>query len=243
MKKKKLTKSMTLKNVHKKKSSNEKVFCFIKFGKKEHLEALLRSGEICFNPTELFNQIEDSNKEQGDCFEGAEWIENAFIKEVKCTHPVLGEFKFRPVSNEPFRFIQYHHYYVTNSLYVIRASDFKFSDKFRINEKMLKFGNFALIIKEPNRFLKQLKIALENSNYNFIAKPVDYIDLSRIKKYQMTPFIKKIEHSYQKEFRIVLNNVFERCFLSIGSLEEYSEIVSSNFMTESSWEVNRVSQD
>ncbi|MCL6273383.1 hypothetical protein M3P19_05140 [Muricauda sp. 2012CJ35-5] len=187
----------------------------------------------------MYNGIEKENPEKGDTYEGAEWIENAYIKKVNVKHPTLGEFNFLPHKESPFKFIQYNHNYLTCSFYILTTRNFGESGVQKIDERMHKLGDNAIIIKQPDFFLNQLKKTLENTNYSFQYGIVNYMDLSGIRKYDMNPFIKKIEHSYQREFRIVIKNQLNRKYIRIGSIKEYAEMVSSNLLIEADWEVNR----
>ena len=220
-------------------NTQEPVFCIIKFGKLVHLESLLSKGELCFNSTVLYNEIEQSNVEKGDSHEGAEWIENVYIKKVNVKHPSLGEFNFFPQKKSPFKFVQYNHNYLTCSFYIIRGKDFENTNKMKINEKMLQFGSHAIIVKQPNSFLALLKKSLNKTDYSYEANLVEYKDLSHIRRYEMNPFIKKFEHGYQKEFRVVIMNQLDRKFIRIGSIKEYSEIVTTKYLIEAEWEVTR----
>lgn len=221
----------------------EPVFCIIKFGKKEHLEKLLDQGELCFNPTELYNSIEQINPEKGDSYEGAEWVENIFIKEVNFKHPKLGRLRFKTDTRHPFKFIQYDHNYLSCSFYIITARDFKRIDILKLDRKMLEFGSHAVIIKEPDRFLTKLKYTLDETDYSYRTNRVEYKDLSVIGRHAMNPFIKKKEHQYQKEFRVIIKDELHRKYLKLGSLNDCAELVSSKSLVEAKWEVIRSKED
>lgn len=220
-------------------SVQEPVFCIIKFGELAHLESLLNKGELCFNSTLLYNKMEQSNPEKGDGYEGAEWVENIFIKEINFKHQKLGSFHFKPDTRRPFKFIQYNHNYLSCSFFIITAKDFEKTDVFKLNRKMMEFGSHALVIKEPNRFLAQLKNALDRTAYSYRADRVEYRDLSIIGRHEMNPFIKKKEHRYQKEYRVILKNQLDRKYLRLGPINEYAELISSESLVEGNWEVIR----
>ena len=220
-------------------NQTEKTFCIIKFGKKNRLESLLRKGELYFNTTKNLNDSTKFGTEQGDENEGAEWIENTQFTEIKVNHPQLGEFKFNPLPNQLGKFTQYNHNYLTCSFFILTTKDFENSDVLKIDEKMLEFGNYALVIKKPQIFVDRLIMALEMENVDYAAKKVEYKDLNTKGRIHISPFIKKIEHDYQKEFRIIIKNQLEPKLIKIPKMNEISEIVTSKYIVESKWEVMR----
>ncbi|WNH09038.1 hypothetical protein [Thalassobellus suaedae] len=188
----------------------ERIIFLIKFGQKKNLEKLRDNGEVYFKNTEEFNKIKKVNEEQGDENEGAIWIEN--LKDVKVTlnHPKIGEFNFKSVPNKFVKLTQFNHNYLTCSFYVVTDRDFNKSSEIEIDERMSELGEYALIITNPKNLIDSIfkqatseKIALE-------SKKVDYQDFSKEGKIHITPFLKKIEHSYQNEFRFVLKNCIEK---------------------------------
>lgn len=218
---------------------NEHPFCIIKFGKKKRLKSLLNNGELFFNSTENLNKIQILNKEQGDENEGAEWIENVQFSEIKVNHPTLGEYKFKPVSNTLGKLTQFNHNYLTCSFFIITTNDFENSNILKVNEKMLEFGEYALIIKEPKIFLDNIIEALEFENFDYSARKVEYKNLNSEGRVQINPFIKKLEHRYQKEFRIIIKNQLDPKLIQIKDIGKIGEIVTSKFIVESKWEAIR----
>ena len=206
------------------------ILFLIKFGEKEHLESLMNKGELFFNTTLSYNEIEKNNKEQGDEYEGSVLVENLDIANVKLNHPTLGNFNFNPVPGEKFKYIEFNHNYINCSFYAITKEDLQHSDTFKINEKMLEFGDYALFITNPNKFLNNLFETLKNEKITFESNFVRYKDLTSEKRIKMTPFIKKQSHSYQNEIRIVLKNKLTKQIIQLESLSEYSELVPSKLI-------------
>jgi hypothetical protein len=219
--------------------NKEYPICLIKFGKKKHLESLLTKGELYFNKTENFNQINFSNKEQSDENEGARWIENTRFSEIKVDHQILGEIVFKPASNEYGKITQFNHNYLTCSFFVITTKDFENTNTLKIDDKMLEFGDYAIIINNPKLFLENVVETLESENLVYEAQKVKYKKLESRGHIEMTPFVKKIEHQHQKEFRIILKNQIEPKTIQIKDINDIGEIVTSQFLVESVWEVTR----
>jgi hypothetical protein len=76
----------------------EQIFCLIKFGQKEHVEKLLKEGELYFNTVSTYAELDD--EERGDANEGAEWINNAQVVKIKVEHPTLGSLELFPATNQ-----------------------------------------------------------------------------------------------------------------------------------------------
>ena len=217
---------------------NELPFCLIKFSKKrKYLESFLQKGELFFNSTENLNILEETNKEQGDENEGAEWIENVCLSEVKCNHPTLGEFKFKPDPKTPWKLTQFNHNYLTCSFYIITTKNFENTDILKVNEKMLEFGEHAIIIKNPKIFMDNLIEALELEDVDYSARKVKYKNLKSDGRIEMNPFIKKLEHKYQNEFRIIIKNQSIPKPIKIKDIDKIGQIVSSKFIVESKWQL------
>ncbi|SFU69773.1 hypothetical protein SAMN05216480_11424 [Pustulibacterium marinum] len=184
----------------------ERIIFLIKFGKKRYLESLLNKGELYFQSIKAFNQIEKSNKEQGDENEGAIFIEN--FKNIKLTlnHPKHGEFKFKSVPDALTKLTQFNHNYLTCSFYAITDKDFENSNIFEVDEKMSSFGGYGLIISNPKFFVESVINYAEKENLSLQANKVTYLDLDKEGRIELNPFIKKKDHSYQKEYRMVIKN-------------------------------------
>lgn len=217
----------------------ENPFCLIKFGKKHHLESLLEKGELFFNTTTVFNKSTNTNTEQGDENEGAKWIKNVQLAEIKVNHPTLGEFKFKSVPNKLSKLTQFNHNYLTCSFYIITTKDFENTNTLKIDKKMLEFGEYALIINNPKTFIDSLIKTLENKKISYVAQKVEYKDLEGKGEITMNPFVKKNDHLHQKEYRIVLKNQFEPKSLHIKGMKENGKIVLSKYIIESEWTVER----
>lgn len=220
-------------------SQAELPFCIIKFGKKDRLESLLNKGELFFSKTENFNNTKKLNNERTDDNEGAEWIENLYISEVKVNHPKLGEIKFNPAPNSLFKFTQFDHNYLICSFFIITTKDFEESDILEIDKKVLELGDHALIIKNPKKFLDSVTQALDYENIDYQINKVEYKELKTDGRIEMNPFIKKIEHQHQKEFRIIIKNQLDSKLIRINKIGENGTIVTSKYIVESKWEVNR----
>ena len=216
--------------------SIDKIFCFIKFTKREFADKFL-DGQIYFNTPSSFNNLKE--RERGDENEGAEWIDNTEIVAIKTEHPTLGSVEFKVGSNSVSKMTQYNYHYLSFSLYAVTSALFIKDDSHKIDSRLIEFGDSAIIIEEPYIFLNSIISELKNKKLEYEIKPVIYRDLTK-GRIDLIPFDKKIEHQHQCEFRIIIKNTYNLAkILEIGSIEKYSKLVNSQFIIESLWTAKR----
>jgi len=220
----------------------DNILLLIKFFKeKEFADRLLNMGQVYFNVATFYN--ESTNKEQGDSNEGAEWIDNTPIVNVKVTHPTIGTFEFKPVTTSPSKVIQYNYYYLSFSLFALTSDLFDKNGSYKMNSSMSEFGDTAIVIEDHNKFLTALTKELKNRNIKYEVKSVNYRDLSN-GRVELTPFDKKQEHQHQRELRVIIENTENKPkSIDIGSIAEYSKIVRSCLLTESTLNFERQTND
>lgn len=218
------------------------IICLVKFGKHEHLQKMLKMGELYFNDPNCYNKWQDKEEQSGDKNEGAEWIENAYLTKLEISHPIYGRMKLRPSPNTLAKIIQYNYFFLSHSLYALTTEAFKSQDTFRIDARnaQLKDADSAILIQEPYRFINAVVACLKSESLNYETKLVEYKDLDREGKISMNPFIKKLDHKHQSEFRMIIENTENHPrTIKIGSIEPYSKLISSKSMTEIIWRVAR----
>ena len=189
--------------------SQERILFFIKFGYRKYLEKLRDKGEVHFKSTKEFNNKKKYNNEQGDENEGAIWIDNIKNAQLTLEHPEFGELKFKSTPNKLVKLTQYNHNYLTCSFYAVTEKDFKESNTIEVDERMSEFGDSALIITNPTNLIDKIFEYASSNNLTLTFKKVNYGDFSQEGKIEIDPFMKKMEHSYQKECRFVLDNCIE----------------------------------
>jgi hypothetical protein len=96
-----------------------------------------------------------------------------------------------------------------------------------------------LIIKNPKILLDNIKKVLKEKDIGFNARKVEYRNLKEEGEIKMNPFIKKIEHNHQKEYRIILKNYNEPLILKIDKIDSNGILVTSQYLVESKWEAVR----
>jgi hypothetical protein len=208
---------------------------FVKFTQKKYAEKLI-NGEIFFNLPTYYNSSD--NEEIGDNNEGAEWIDNSEVKSIRAEYAGNKIFNFTPIPNSISKITQYDNYFLSFSLYTIYKSAFNESGIFKVDSKM-KNSNYdnAILIEEPFEFLKRIEEKLKLEKINYEMDSVNYKNLN-IGKIDLTPFDKKIEHSHQNEFRIIIENLNNSTkTINIGSIEKLCKIVPSEAIIESEMKV------
>jgi len=216
----------------------EDILLFIKFTQKEFAEKLL-DGQIYFNIPSNYNEIE--NEEIGDKNEGAKWIDNSEIANIKCEldNNVID---FKPISNSNFKIIQYDYYYLSFSLFTIYRSMFENNNTFRIDSKMQNTTyDSAIVIENPVAFLNTIIEKLKAEKIEYELKSVAYKNLNT-GIINLTPFDKKEEHSHQNEFRIIIRNLENSAKkIEIGSIKDYCKLVPAKMILEAEWTAKRKS--
>jgi hypothetical protein len=205
--------------------ANPGIFCFIKFGKKQHMNALLNLGQLHFTPLEDFkNSIE---KERGDNFEGAFKIINDQFVKIECDHPELGKITFKPVENTMGRLIQYNTPGIcTYSILAITTESFPTDLEFKLDPRLQVFGDHAVFVKDPTKFVNLVKAKLSAENREFACKLIEYTDYSRRGEIVTSYFNKDISFKHQAEYRFVVKQK-EAFNINIGSINEFAAMSTS----------------
>ncbi len=214
-------------------------FVLIKFGSKKNMLKLINNGELRFSLSKEYNELVDE-KERGDLYEGAEKVVNSQITKIETQHPTLGKHTFKPVLGKLSKLIQFNDSYLSYSLYAISPRTFIDKNQHKIDKEHLEFGDSAIFIKQPLEFLNLITDQLKKEKIEYEMNFVEYLDYEKEGEISINPFNKKMEHSHQMEFRIIIKNIDNKAqFLRIGSITKYSNLVTSQSMIDSDWEAKR----
>ncbi|MES2274625.1 MAG: hypothetical protein V4592_01300 [Bacteroidota bacterium] len=221
--------------------SEKVVYCWVKFGRKEHMENLFNNGEVCFSAVRDFR--ESSENERGDSLEGAYSIENVTLIDIKCDHPTLGTFHFKPLPNSKTRLTHFNDDpYLNFSIYAVTSNVFENNFKHTIDKRMAEFGDYAVIIKDPKLFLDKIFNKLKAVGVAARGQFVDYRDYKNIEKLELTFFNKSIEFKHQEEYRIIIESEDNsKRIVGIGSIKEYAILIKSSEAIEMFWEAKKSS--
>lgn len=216
------------------------LFCFVKFGKKEYMEKLIQDGELYFNTSSEYNKIQSVDNVRGDDNEGAEMIINKQLTDIRIEHPSLGSVDLKPNSNQLSKLIQYNYSFLSYSLLAISSRTFSNTDKFQIDKRFLNMEktDTAVFITDPYRFLKSVSEELKKENLAYKFDFTEYKQLDQQERVDLNPFVKKKDHQYQMEYRLIIPNESDCARnIQIGSIADYCHLVTAESMIETTWNV------
>jgi hypothetical protein len=216
------------------------IFCLIKFGRKEHLEALRDKGQVRFGL--LANFQTSTEKERGDKFETAVNILNGQFTKVECNHPELGRHTFKVAANTLGTIIHFlNEPYYCFSSYALTSDCFGEYDTYVIDNKMLGFGDHALVIFEPVLFLDRIKRNLTDKKIEFGYKRTDYRNYKIEGDIDTNLFSKTDELSHQHEHRILIkmDSVDKAIFVEIGSIRDWCFLSSTDELIKTEFKARR----
>ncbi|MGF7026012.1 hypothetical protein [Sphingobacterium sp. G1-14] len=219
----------------------------IKIGRKEDLVKLQQLGQVYFGTFEgyrtqekeefqrmlnSFLNKEDIDLDQTDFYrrDPLEGLERRFSgsgsirfksKDQKDITINIPEMKLNLFQNK------YSH------LYCLYAIPNVIDDTYKIDSKMLKFGESALIITKPLEFLERLIGKIE-SNYDM--DHVSYYDNCPMFAGKYEIFQKQKTFEYQNEFRIAVN-LIEDNSVFIGDITDISILLDSQSLLESEYKI------
>lgn len=181
------------------------------------------NGKMRFGAIESFAQSED--KERGDKYEGALEVANGQFSKIEYDHPKLGKFTFNPVPNTVGTFIVFtDEPYYSYSLYALNSNCFKEKDNHKIDKRMIEFGDYALVINEPNIFLERVKEKLTNLNLISSYKLIEYKDYKEVGTIINTNLFSKtkdLQHQFEHRILIKTEKKVNEIFIEIGSIENF----------------------
>lgn len=109
-------------------------------------------------------------------------------------------------------------------LYCLYALPSIINSEFKIDHKMLKFGEKALVITKPTDFIKRICTALKS---NLDIDFVKYYDPKDESKESFSVFEKQSTFAYQNEFRIAANLKDDKP-ICIGDIKEISRLLDAS---------------
>lgn len=190
----------------------------IKFGNQENIKQLQNEGLLYLNNLPYFWGIEDEEL-RGDPFDSVAEVSRG----PKVVFPtpdgkevtLEGEWVMRFHPSEPEKINIY-------CMYALRPS----AGSFPVHEKNYRFGDSALVLTNPQEFMKRVETTLKEQAIRGKADLVTYIDNNHIGK--VGPFKKLNAFSYQSEWRLVcLDGPGKERKIRIGNIQDISVILRS----------------
>lgn len=199
---------------------NTALFILMKFGAEEHMDRLLRHGELFFNPVERMRAYE-AQTGRGDLAEGRSFIMN---------YPA-GTFAIDFIPGRQFR---YEHLQVAGvptgplgnvyCLYCLARHHTVGLSEFTPDRRCARFGSHVVIIKHLPKFFKRVNRALDARGLEHRNAIVRYYDV-RTYSGPLSVFHKPMEFAYQQELRFhVVDHSGKPFFLTVGNLTDIAEL-------------------
>lgn len=195
---------------------------FLKLGQREHL-LQLQQGLLYCNTLAYFAGINDDYL-RGDELENVvelKYIEDEVMSIKKPEEPDTA-YKDFTVKGMHIKTRRTDPFCSLFCLYKINILEEAADIPIRLDAKNQGFGDHFLIITDTSEFLSRLKAALNKKNIHYACDHVEYIDFSKYSGTK-TVFQKHILYSYQKEWRLQMENKTEEpILLEIGDLTDIS---------------------
>lgn len=211
---------------HKPTSIQISCFALVKIGKKEHMERLLKYGEVYMNSTKFFR--DHKNTEIGDTYEGALYIENGRV--AKCRKKINNEKLYCmwhinsmfPLHQDIIHSIVYDE--TTGKRTV--SLDFRKLSGFTPGE-----DSYMVVIHNVKKFNERFNEACKRAKADFIKHGVvtyyDEYDINPDKR--LSPFHKRKRYEKQQEIRyLAYKDTNKALTLKLGSLEDIAGIYNVN---------------
>ena len=229
----------------KEKTIESALFLVMKFGKKENLEAL-RRGTVYMKNLQYYIDLEKSTDDGdvGDMFDGLMPIRHVKLSNFATeTNELITQFSSR---NLTFNLgyckcpvfcmfiLDYRNHTEETLIADVLTVRYDFSEEQR--QKLRSFGDYVLIINNPDEFFARLKKGFLDAGVSFSRDYVKYYDgntiqhMQDVQKYNSRiAFWKRSKYSYQQEYRILAFEAEVDDFLSvdIGDISDISYIESS----------------
>lgn len=201
-------------------------FVFLKFGSQKNIIDLLENGTIYCNTIDYFQRLENQGL-RGDHYEGTTNIRNYHqYDNVKITVTIPDTGKEISIHPKKFHVREFLSEIKGNiyCLYSIRPSDIISTNHFSIDPSLVEFGTHFIIIKQPLKFLADVRKELDLKKLKYQFDHVEYYEKELVNR-KINLFNKPKEFKNQNEFRIVIaNKDVEPKVIQIGSLKEYAEV-------------------
>lgn len=198
---------------------------FLKFGKREHIEAFQKKGQIFMSTLECFRKLPEENL-IGDKFEGIQFIKQ--VMNVNISMDVNG--KRTPILRDGIGQM-YPTNRVDGNIYCLYGGDENILEKYyKKDHGMLPLGSifgstefFAAIIN-PKQFLQRICDYLDLASLNYKYAPIEYLDYESYEG-KLNQFHKRMKYKDQNEFRIYVENLTNSPLVfEIGDLSDICHI-------------------
>jgi hypothetical protein len=184
--------------------ASQAIYGLLKFGEKQHIQALRSDGLLYMRPLAEFSKLE-SDMARGDCFEGTtRIIQPKHIGEFIFDTGNLGLGKFTAKSSDfsgPVR-IGLHKTESCNVYCMFAVT--RPVDGELVSSQNLQFGDSFVLVLNPTEFLNRVVSAAKDAGVSYLEhRLVEYYDAEEYSG-ETGRFRKRSIFAYQNEFRIVV---------------------------------------
>ena len=196
----------------------------VKFGQHSHILKLQEKGLLYMNNLPYFWRIEDEEL-RGDPFDSVHEVRRGRKGKISWSN---GEKEPTKITNWTLRIHSPESKKINIfCIYALRP----FAGTFPVDEKNFRFGDYALVVTNPQQFIDRIGLYLKGQNIKGDANLVEYVDDGHIGK--VGPFKKLKRFAYQSEWRLVCYDGPEGARkISIGSIRDISFIIPSSEINE-----------
>ncbi|MHB8793174.1 MAG: hypothetical protein ACYC6O_07530 [Thermoleophilia bacterium] len=194
---------------------SDRVLGLFKFGRREHIEELIREGLLFMNPVSYFRTLENdllrSDKEEGatGCFPASG---------AKLNIEVNGQWEEIATINGSI--ITSDGSYKTTNIFCMYS--LMTSANGHIDERNFAFGDTCVVLKDADDFLQRVDSSARRNNIDIEHRLVSYVSRETYRG-AMDAFTKFSYFAYQSEFRIAIASDNNQPFsLRVGDLTDIS---------------------
>lgn len=202
---------------------------YMKYGAEEHMKSFLNEGVVFMNSISFFHKKKEDvlRHDKNEGVLSIHRIKNMYTKESKNekTAPIKYINGVIKVKSKNIDYINIFCMYTVDIEGVNSLPLSKIVDK-RIFQG---FGDYLVIILNPDEFIRRIKLASEILNIKVISDIVKYKDFDTYEG-DVGLFLKDKKYSFQKEIRFVaLNNKkLEPLKLKIGPIDDIAILLKSS---------------
>jgi hypothetical protein len=196
---------------------------FIKIVPSERADNFL-SGELYFNTDKYFSVLDSEDKVRSDPDEDVD--ESWQIKEISIQDNESGEYipiggLINPVK---YRYGNRQQFNIFCAYVLLETIDFE------IDNRIVEFGDTAIVICNAIEFTKRLHKAANGMGFSVCQQPIEYVDKAKYHGF-MGPFRKYETFRYQSEFRYLLSpGNGEPIKLQVADLRDLCFTLPSNYI-------------
>lgn len=210
------------------KSMNEKsiMMLYKVFKRKKYAEQFL-NGELFFNPLTAFSEF--THIERGDKYEGSDYIKNKNTSETLIKIPSQDE----PMiinKNSGLRGVRIssdnNQFKKICCFYAITRLDTFNKENFKIDKRMLEFGDYVVQIINGKEFLNRFNSKLDKKQCTYRYGLVNYVDPNHYSG-KWDAFKKPIDYIHQNEFRFMFINSHRNAEkIHLGDISDIAKLQS-----------------